>query len=302
MPKTRGGYASAPQSSQRATPVRAPLDAPPHLPDSTPQSKYHTRRAAATPVAPTQIPPRSPPTKNAKTLEPGESSRAPRDSQSQPPSTRRPRASLPIECNSDCQSREFYVEAYFDYSILRQQLELRDSYRLLERQIADAFHIPYAPADPTVFRRWAPLSEWDMVRILSRRTSSQRIIMRRELPLGMLLVDVVLRANLFPLQHRVQRRGAILEALFRISKGYYFGPHHLIMAALLHFEEKHSPELPEPREVPPALSTSTPSEPVPKATSSDAPPAVPPTSEPPITIHGAEYRALLAFFQTLTTT
>ena len=54
----------------------------------------------------------------------------------------------------------------------------------------------------------------------------------------MLLIDVVLRANLFPLQHRVQRRGAILEALFRISEGYYFGPHHLIMAALLHFEEK----------------------------------------------------------------
>ena len=54
----------------------------------------------------------------------------------------------------------------------------------------------------------------------------------------MLLVDVVFRANLFPLQHRVQRRGAILEALFCISKGYYFGPHHLIMAALLHFEEK----------------------------------------------------------------
>ena len=54
----------------------------------------------------------------------------------------------------------------------------------------------------------------------------------------MLLVDVVLRTNLFPLQHRVQRRGAILETLFRISEGYYFGPHHLIMASLLHFEEK----------------------------------------------------------------
>ena len=106
------------------------------------------------------------------------------------------------------------------------------------RQIADAFHIPYAPADPTAFRRWAPLSKWDMVRILSRGTSSQRIIFRRELPPGMLLVDVVLRANLFPLQHKVQRRGAIMEALFRISEGYYFGPHHLIMAALLHFEEK----------------------------------------------------------------
>ncbi|RVW37866.1 hypothetical protein CK203_108336 [Vitis vinifera] len=227
------------------------------------------------------------------------------------------------------------------------------------RQIADAFHIPYALADPTAFRRWAPFSEWDMVRILSRGTSSQMTILRRELPPGMLLVDVVLRANLFPLQHRVQRRGAILEALFRISEGYYFGPHHLIMAALLHFEEKvhtrrlaradtihllfprllchvlahmgfpvdphskprrhcresfsldqwnqvwlhqHSPELPEPREVPPTPSTSAPSEPVLEAASSDAPPAIPPTLESPITIPGAEYCALLASFQTLTTT
>ncbi|RVW37772.1 hypothetical protein CK203_101706 [Vitis vinifera] len=45
-----------------------------------------------------------------------------------------------------------------------------------------------------------------------------------------------------------------------------------------------------------------PSEPVPEAALSDAPPVVPPTPEPPITISGAEYRALLASFQTLTTT
>ena len=36
----------------------------------------------------------------------------------------------------------------------------------------------------------------------------------------------------------VQRRGAFLEALFWISEGFFFGPHHLIMAALLYFEEK----------------------------------------------------------------
>ena len=53
------------------------------------------------------------------------------------------------------------------------------------RQIAEAFHIPYAPADPTTFRRWAPLSEWDMVSILSQGTSSDRISMRKELPPGM---------------------------------------------------------------------------------------------------------------------
>ena len=54
----------------------------------------------------------------------------------------------------------------------------------------------------------------------------------------MLLVDVLLRSNIFPLQHLVQRRGAILDALFKVSEGFYFGPHHLIMAALLYFEEK----------------------------------------------------------------
>ena len=77
-----------------------------------------------------------------------------------------------------------------------------------------------------------------MVRILSRGTSTASVLTRRELPSGMLLIDVLLRANIFPLQHKVQRRGAILEASFRISEGYYFGPHHLIMTSLLHFEEK----------------------------------------------------------------
>ena len=142
MPKTRGGHTSAPQSSQRAAPMRAPLDAPPYLADSAPQSRYHTRRASATLVAPTQIPPRGPPTKKAKTLELGESSRAPRDSQSQPPSTKRPRPSSPIEGNSDCRSSAFHVEAYFDHTILRQQTELQDSYSLLERYHLVPFMTP----------------------------------------------------------------------------------------------------------------------------------------------------------------
>ena len=77
-----------------------------------------------------------------------------------------------------------------------------------------------------------------MVHILSRGTSGDSFLLHKELPSGMLLVDVLLWSNIFPLQHLVQRRGAILNALFRISEGFYFGPHHLIMAALLHFEEK----------------------------------------------------------------
>ncbi|RVW39716.1 hypothetical protein CK203_114030 [Vitis vinifera] len=142
---------------------------------------------------------------------------------------------------------------------LRQQPELRDSFRLLQRSpqsyphpvtidgrqgaigarhIAEALHIPYEPVFQADFSEWSSFSQSDMVRILFRGTSTASVLTRRELPSGMLLIDVLLRANLFPLQHKVQRRGAILEALFRISEGYFFGPHHLIMTSLLHFEEK----------------------------------------------------------------
>ena len=77
-----------------------------------------------------------------------------------------------------------------------------------------------------------------MVRILSRGTSGDTCLLRKELPFEMLLVDVLLRSNIFPLQHSVQRRWPILDALYRIYMGFSFGPHHLIMDALLYFEEK----------------------------------------------------------------
>ena len=54
----------------------------------------------------------------------------------------------------------------------------------------------------------------------------------------MVFIDALLCHNIFPLQHWVQRTRVLLEALFRISEGYFFGPHHLIMAPLLYFEEK----------------------------------------------------------------
>ena len=54
----------------------------------------------------------------------------------------------------------------------------------------------------------------------------------------MLLTDHVLRANLFPLHHYLQSRGAILEALYHISEGFWFNPVELFMTALLHCKEK----------------------------------------------------------------
>ncbi|RVW76380.1 hypothetical protein CK203_049857 [Vitis vinifera] len=90
------------------------------------------------------------------------------------------------------------------------------------RHIAEALRIPYEPVIQADFREWSSFSQRDMVRILSRGTSTASVLTRRELPSGMLLIDVLLHANIFPLQHKVQRKGAILEALFRISEGYYF--------------------------------------------------------------------------------
>ena len=85
---------------------------------------------------------------------------------------------------------------------------------------------------------WTSPTELEMVHTLSRGASTRPHLLRGELPPSMFLIDAFLRHNIYPLQHWTQRRGVLLEALFKISEGYFFGPHHLIMAALLYFEEK----------------------------------------------------------------
>ena len=77
-----------------------------------------------------------------------------------------------------------------------------------------------------------------MVCCLDRDTTAGPVLFRRQLPPQMLLVDHLLRTSLFPLQHYVQRRGAILEALYWISEGFWFSPSELVMTALMHFEDK----------------------------------------------------------------
>ena len=71
------------------------------------------------------------------------------------------------------------------------------------RHIAEALHIPYELVDLVHLREWSPISQRDMVRILSRGTFGDSFLLRKELPSGMLLVDVLLRSNIFPLQHLV---------------------------------------------------------------------------------------------------
>ena len=122
-------------------------------------------------------------------------------------------------------------------------LEIRFSIDGLPRilraaDITAALGLPVVLANSTNYRRWPHPSQREMVRCLARDTTVGPILFRQQLPPQMLLVDHVLRTNLYPLQHYVQRRGAILEALYRISEGFRFSPSELVMTSLLHFEEK----------------------------------------------------------------
>ena len=104
--------------------------------------------------------------------------------------------------------------------------------------ISAALGLPPKQANSGGYRDWPQPTQREMVRCLARDTMAGPVLFRRILLPQMLLVDHLLRTSLFPLQHYVQRRGAILEALYRISEGFWFSPSELVMTALLHFEDK----------------------------------------------------------------
>ena len=104
--------------------------------------------------------------------------------------------------------------------------------------IAATFNFLVVLANSAKYRQWPHPYPREMVRLLFGDITVGSVLFRRQLPPHMLLFDHILRSNLFPLQHTVQRRGSILEALFRISEGYWFSPAELIMTSLFHFEDK----------------------------------------------------------------
>ena len=194
----------------------------------------------------------------------------------------------PIEGNTDCSSKDFHNEHFYDIPTFSNLSELRDSMGLVhcyslepfmtrhrffyprvvidfyqtmttqgERHptaihftidghqgilraadIATDFHLPMALANSADYRQWPHPSPREMIRIVFQDTLADPILFRRQLPIGMLFMDHVLRSNLFPFQYVVQRWGAILEALYCISEGFWFSPPELIMISLFHFEEK----------------------------------------------------------------
>ncbi|RVW64912.1 hypothetical protein CK203_041898 [Vitis vinifera] len=106
------------------------------VPSNPPQHRYETWRPPTTPGTTSSRPEtsiRCTPTKRARTLGPGKSSRssqpdhrAPVDSQR--PSNMSPEAIIkrpmvtapPIKGNSDCRARPFHSELYFDLEVMRQ--------------------------------------------------------------------------------------------------------------------------------------------------------------------------------------
>ncbi|KAL6345884.1 hypothetical protein AAG906_020466 [Vitis piasezkii] len=180
MEKTRGGLSASP-SSPILRPAQIHSTVPPSEGGTPSQRRYPTRRPPADPVPPTtkaKRPASRPPAKRAKFSGPGESSQPP---QAEPPTEdsqipvgvpletiiRRPMiAGPPIEGNLYCRDRSFHSETWFDIDALRQQPELRDSFRLLQRYhmehlltprqfyyprvVLDFYHVPPPRGTPTV--------------------------------------------------------------------------------------------------------------------------------------------------------
>ena len=117
--------------------------------------------------------------------------------------------------------------------------------------ISAALGLRIPPRNAEGYRGWAQPPHREMVRTLARDATAGPVFYRRQLPPHMLLIDHLLRTCLFPLQHYVQRRGPILEALYRISGNYWFSPSELVMTSLLQFEDKvHRKDLTRAESIP----------------------------------------------------
>ncbi|RVW52137.1 hypothetical protein CK203_077787 [Vitis vinifera] len=209
MARTRGAKSSSPSTRLRIprdTPVQdstselpRPRLVPPPVqdaPTSPPPRRYNTRRSltitesSSEPESePTPSPPpakKSPPP--AKKPQPSQTPAR----ESQIPSGMTPEVAIrcpmviqpPIEGNLDCRARPFHSELYFDIATFRIQPELKESFRLLQR-VTSFILCPEGHLTPLHPEEGASPS--------------------------MFFIDALLRHNIFPLQHWVQRRGVLLE-------------------------------------------------------------------------------------------
>ena len=64
--------------------------------------------------------------------------------------------------------------------------------------IVAAFHLLVVLANSADYRQWPHPSTREMVRLLARDTKARTILFKRQLPPLMLLIDHILRSNIFP--------------------------------------------------------------------------------------------------------
>ncbi|RVW78602.1 hypothetical protein CK203_046732 [Vitis vinifera] len=86
-------------------------------------------------------------------------------------------------------------------------------------------------------RAWTNPTELEMVRTLSRGAANRSHLLRGELPPVMFLIHAFLRHNIYPCSIG-PKEGESPGALYKMSEGFFFGPHHLIMAALLYLKRR----------------------------------------------------------------
>ena len=77
---------------------------------------------------------------------------------------------------------------------------------LIASNITTTFNLSVVLANSAAYRQWPHPSPREMVCLLSGDTTARTILFRRQLPPRMSLIDHILRSNIFPLQHIVQRR------------------------------------------------------------------------------------------------
>ena len=65
--------------------------------------------------------------------------------------------------------------------------------------ITIALHLPVVLANTIDYRQWPHPSTREMVLLLSMDATGETILFRRHLPQRMLLIDHILRSNMFPL-------------------------------------------------------------------------------------------------------
>ncbi|RVW12764.1 hypothetical protein CK203_108637 [Vitis vinifera] len=216
MARTRGAQSSSPSSRKRAapqTPVQGSTSKPPGPPHVPPPIEGAPMSPSPEEPSSEPQPPQPPPT------------------DSQIPSGMAPEPQLQgllpsapeVSYGTTAYSRDFfYPRVAMDFYQSMTTHHVRDPtvihftidgrHGILgARHIAEALCIPYDPARPEDYRVWTNPSPSNIVRILSRGASTG---------------------------HTGAEARSFAGALYRISEGFFFGPHHLIMAALLYFEEK----------------------------------------------------------------